>query len=134
MNRVAQKLISADIQDFKRRLERERNDAVNFIAALKQERHFLTIDGPQDVGDICVTNLSRESLFERTSQKNRLLGHINLALRNIENGSFGVCSECGEPINRKRLDAMPWTSYCLACQEELEAIHTTDVSSTEARE
>ena len=120
MNRAIQELTSRDVTEFRRRLEAEREQTSLHVAQLEHERRLIGEDGPQDIVDICVVNLSRESLFERSSAKRQLLNRINVALRRIDNGSFGVCSECGEPINRKRLEAMPWTSYCLRCQEEME--------------
>lgn len=41
------------------------------------------------------------------------------ALRRVEDGSYGLCQDCGEPIDERRLFAMPATPYCTACQ----AIH-----------
>jgi DnaK suppressor protein len=120
MDRTSKKLSTADIQEFRRRLEAERQETVRFLGDLDKERRLVAQDGPQDAADVCVSNLARESLFERSTQKSRALNRINIALRRIDSGLFGVCSECGEPINLKRLEAMPWTTYCLRCQEEQE--------------
>jgi DnaK suppressor protein len=38
----------------------------------------------------------------------------------IDKGSFGVCAECGDSLNKKRLGAVPWASHCLSCQEKVE--------------
>jgi DnaK suppressor protein len=120
MNRTQQELTSTEVREFRHKLEIEKREAASRVAQLDRERHQVAEDGPHDSVDVCVINLSRESLFERSSAKRQLLNHITVALRRIDDGSFGVCSECGEPINRKRLQAMPWTSYCLHCQEEME--------------
>ncbi|MCY2976758.1 MAG: TraR/DksA C4-type zinc finger protein [Planctomycetota bacterium] len=40
---------------------------------------------------------------------------IRLALRRIERGDYGKCETCGKPIAQERLDAMPWTAYCISC-------------------
>ena len=45
---------------------------------------------------------------------------VESALDRIRQGSFGQCISCGEDINTKRLEAVPWTRYCIACQEKLE--------------
>jgi DnaK suppressor protein len=45
---------------------------------------------------------------------------IDEALRRLEKGDFGLCQLCGQPISRKRLDALPWTPYCINCQEKAE--------------
>jgi DnaK suppressor protein len=43
---------------------------------------------------------------------------IGAALKRIDNGGFGMCAECQEPISPKRLAAVPWAAYCLHCQEQ----------------
>ena len=58
--------------------------------------------------DIAVQHLDRESRLLRDS-----LG----ALSRIETGTFGTCLHCEEEISQKRLTAVPWAPFCLACQE-----------------
>jgi DnaK suppressor protein len=50
----------------------------------------------------------------------RLLELIDEALARIEAGEFGECVNCGEEIQPKRLDAIPWTPHCIRCQELVE--------------
>lgn len=42
------------------------------------------------------------------------------ALTRMELGTYGCCLECGEEISAKRLDAVPWASLCVSCQERME--------------
>jgi DnaK suppressor protein len=60
---------------------------------------------------LAVCNLDRE--FNQ-------LRNARAALRRIEEGSFGTCQQCDEDINPKRLAAVPWTSYCIRCQEAVD--------------
>jgi DnaK suppressor protein len=129
MNRTAHALTSTDILSFRHRLEAERQEILRFLDEVERERLELSGDGPQDAVDLCEVNLSRENLFERGSQKRQLLSLINGALRRIEAGSFGECSGCGQSIGRKRLEAMPWTRYCLRCQEEAEQVGVLERSA-----
>ncbi|MGA8110580.1 MAG: TraR/DksA family transcriptional regulator, partial [Acidobacteriaceae bacterium] len=48
------------------------------------------------------------------------LSLVRLALERIREGSFGECLHCGRTIGEKRLDALPWTPYCIDCQEKIE--------------
>ena len=48
----------------------------------------------------------------------KILQAIEGALRRSEEGSYGVCKECGEPIAEARLNAIPWTRSCKACKEK----------------
>lgn len=48
----------------------------------------------------------------------KLLRAIDAALTRIQDGSYGVCTMCGEDISNARLKAVPWTSVCIACKEK----------------
>ncbi len=63
--------------------------------------------------------------LERTSSR---LGEVRDALRRISSGTFGVCADCEQDINLKRLAAVPWASHCIACQEVVDREKTTDRS------
>jgi DnaK suppressor protein len=51
-----------------------------------------------------------------------LLDKIQKALLRLDDGTFGVCEECGEKISQKRLEARPETTLCIRCKEEQERI------------
>ena len=51
------------------------------------------------------------------------LVQIGAALKRMDDGEFGVCVECEEPISPKRLAAVPWAAYCLHCQEQDDLRH-----------
>ena len=48
----------------------------------------------------------------------KILQAIEDALRRIDQGTFGVCRDCGEPIADARLQAIPWTRSCRECKEK----------------
>jgi DnaK suppressor protein len=50
----------------------------------------------------------------------KLVEKIKEALQRIEEGTYGVCEECGQPIGEKRLAARPVTTYCIECKEDAE--------------
>ena len=49
-----------------------------------------------------------------------LLSKLDLALKKIEDGTFGICEICEEPIGKKRLEARPETTLCIKCKEDQE--------------
>ncbi len=120
MHLTAKKMGHTEIQRFKGTLESYREEALDFLRRVEQERRGMDSDRSQDAGDLCVETSSREYLFERSSQQRQLVHRVERALRRIQSGTFGECIACGDGINRKRLNAMPWTEYCLSCQEERE--------------
>lgn len=58
------------------------------------------------------------------SRESRLIKKVRLALERIENGTYGACEECGEPISIKRLEARPVTTKCIECKEHEERLET----------
>jgi DnaK suppressor protein len=110
----------AEVERLRQKLEFQRHETRQFLRRLEQEAQSLDIEEPQDSADRCVISLSKESLFERSSQRRTVLRLIDAALRRIADGSFGRCIGCNEQIQDQRLQALPWTQFCLQCQGELE--------------
>jgi DnaK suppressor protein len=73
-----------------------------------------------DALDRSITDSTKEFLFNKSTQERRLLNLTEVALRRISEGTFGECANCGSAINQKRLEAVPWAQYCIACQEKQE--------------
>jgi len=68
----------------------------------------------------------REFAVRTLEHQSKSLMQINRALERIEDGEFGMCLECEEPISSKRLAAVPWAAYCLRCQEFHDAREATE--------
>ncbi len=51
---------------------------------------------------------------------------VETAMALLETGEYGICQECGEPINPKRLEAIPWTTLCVRCQEAHDALQENE--------
>jgi DnaK suppressor protein len=49
-----------------------------------------------------------------------LLAEVQQALARIEHGTYGICSNCGQPIPEQRLEALPWATLCVVCEPESE--------------
>lgn len=109
-----------EILKLKDLFEMQRAETLEAIHRLDREARAATANDPEDVGDTSVRNYSKELLFQQLSANRSRLKNIDAALRRIRMGNFGVCSNCGNEIPIKRLEAMPWTAYCRDCQEELE--------------
>ena len=108
------------LEVFRKRLEKDRGETRRSLARVQQEGRGLGPDSASDSGDVSVTTFSREFLFQQSTQRRQLLRKIDAALERIRNRTFGECAECGEEIDFKRLEAMPFTAYCRECQENLE--------------
>jgi len=76
--------------------------------------------GTQDLADKASTSYTKEFLYSLSNTERSVLQQVERALLRIRQGGFGVCEECGEPMQKKRLDAVPWARYCLSCQEAMD--------------
>ena len=122
-------MMKREMEQLKEKLENLRQEAMRFLDRLRHESRSLETDGTQDSADQCVVNLSKESLFEQSSQKRTMLRLIEAALQRMTEGSFGTCVACSDEIQTRRLQAVPWTQFCLSCQEELEGEVGASVSA-----
>jgi DnaK suppressor protein len=77
-------------------------------------------DSIKDLGDQATSAYNREFLFELGNGDRRLLKEVVSALQKIDEGGFGDCERCGEPISEKRLEALPFARYCIECQRAVE--------------
>lgn len=74
-------------------------------------------DGIQDLADKAASAYSKELNFSLSDAERNLLMAIEEAFTRIKDGSYGVCTNCSTEIGEKRLQAVPWTSFCIDCQE-----------------
>lgn len=78
-----------------------------------------------DSGDIATVELNQSFKIRLREREEKLLRKIEAALARIEAGSYGVCEECGEEIEVKRLIARPVTTLCIDCKSRQEAEETS---------
>ena len=109
-----------EVERLRQKLEFQRHETRQFLRHIERETKSLDVDATQDSADRCIISVSKEALYERMSQRRTVLLLIKAALKRIADGSFGVCVGCGEKIQDQRLQALPWTQFCLRCQGELE--------------
>ena len=105
------------LERYRRRLEQEYQDAQALLSRTAEAIRKDQGASPEDAAEQAVNSYAKE-LFSHQSDAERL--HLQLvreALERIPSKDFGLCLSCGEAIDRKRLDAVPWARYCRRCQE-----------------
>ena len=105
---------------FKRGLQEQQRELSHAIGKAEKEIRDFTGLGPLDTIDLSCFTASKESLITSASQNRTRLHMIEQALERMTDGSFGVCVDCGAAIRLKRLQALPWASHCIECQEQAE--------------
>jgi DnaK suppressor protein len=106
-----------DIQRYKDRLlnlrDQVRGDIQASIDALAEEVHPVGEDTKEPSEGV-----DKELALEHNEED--IYNSVNAALQRIEAGMFGRCAECGKPIPKARLDAIPYAAYCVDCERAIE--------------
>jgi DnaK suppressor protein len=91
---------------------------------LSIEHHLLDarlrVEPEADTVDQAASGYEKGSLLQRSNQEQQLLRAIDSALGRIQDGTYGKCLSCGKQIDGRRLAAVPWTPYCIQCEEAFE--------------
>jgi DnaK suppressor protein len=87
------------------------------LAQAMGRRDGIAIERTADVMDETQFAAERELSTRSLDRQSKLLRNVRSALGRIAGGSYGTCLECEEDISHKRLQAMPWATLCIACQE-----------------
>src|ERR1700739_4935618 len=82
-----------------------------------RNREDIAIEKTPDALDEVQLAGERELAIRNLDRESNLLRHVKGALARIADGSYGIGMHCEEEIKPKRLDAVPWTKYCIRCQE-----------------
>ncbi len=113
-------LSQKDLKRFKKTLEDSRKALLDSARkTMEEESNFDTDDLPDEI-DQASSEYAQSMAFRLRDREKFLLKKIDRALARIEDGSFGVCERCEEPISLKRLEARPVTTLCIRCKEEQE--------------
>ncbi len=76
---------------------------------------------PLHMADVGTENYDQEFTLSLIENEQGTLERIHEAIGRIDAGTYGRCEECGEPIAKPRLQALPYTPHCIGCARELES-------------
>jgi DnaK suppressor protein len=108
------------LEAFKKRLEIRQQELRRTVIRTEQDGRAADDDSAQDVADKAASSYNKEFLFSQSNNERQLLQMVEAALSRIVEGAYGECISCGEEINAKRLEAVPWARHCIKCQEKIE--------------
>jgi DnaK suppressor protein len=102
-------------------------DLLNSMLEEAQEKGDATLEDLTDNNEVCADPADRATMesdraftLRIRDRERRLIKKIRQALDRIEDGSFGVCEDCGEQIGVPRLKARPVTKLCINCKSKQE--------------
>ena len=104
---------------YRKILEKKAEEVRSSMSAQKAAQVVSRLDVPSDEGDLSQHHHEEWIFLNRNTIDMKLLREISDALHRIDQGTYGICMECEEPISSKRLDAVPWARFCVTCQEAI---------------
>jgi len=95
-------------------------EAKNEIKKFKSGENRQLVETVMDDGDLSVVDMAEDISLKQLSTHRETLIKIDTALRKLDEGTYGICEECGEDITEERLKIMPFAIYCRDDQEKKE--------------
>jgi len=108
------------LDSFRKKLEERQQALRKTVSRIEEDGRVADQEAAQDIADRAANSYTKEFLFSQSNNDRVLLNMVETALQRIREGTFGECVSCGNEINPKRLEAVPWTRYCIECQEKKE--------------
>jgi DnaK suppressor protein len=119
-NKGLDKLDRKTITRFRKILLKEREQIVGEVKQIVESSNEMGQDGIQDIGDEAANIYNKQILLSLNENERMRLKEVDESLDRIENGTYGICEECGGPISLKRLEVRPVAKYCVPCLTKLE--------------
>ena len=105
---------------YKKKLQSRREELMKTIARTEEEGRQADDDQTVDLADKAANSYTKEFLFGMTNTDRTILSMIDAALKRIQSNEYGLCANCQEEMQQKRLEAVPWAKHCISCQEKME--------------
>ena len=105
---------------YKKKLVTRREELMRTIARTEEEGRLADDDQTVDLADKAANSYTKEFLFGMTNTDRTILNMIDEALKRIKANEYGLCANCQEEMQQKRLEAVPWAKHCVTCQEKAE--------------
>jgi DnaK suppressor protein len=86
------------------------------------------LEAAMDSGDQALVDLEREMGISLQEMRNRERQLIDDALDSLDEGTYGMCADCGDEISEKRLHALPFARLCVECQSKRELMEKIERS------
>jgi DnaK suppressor protein len=102
----------------KKKLLEKKKEIIDELREFQNESKMIETGIAQDLGDKAESSYTKEFLLSLSDAEREHLTLIDAALKRIDKDEFGSCLSCDKKIGKKRLNVIPWASYCISCQEK----------------
>src|SRR3984893_7678911 len=108
------------LEYFKKKLSTRRDELMKTIARTQEEGRTTDDDQTVDLADKAADSYTKENHSDTTNTDRTILNMIDAEWKRIQVDEYGVCANCQDEMQQKRLEAVPWAKHCISCQEKME--------------
>jgi len=112
---------SEKLERFQKLLLEQRRRHLEKFSAEENNAFVFSDDDLKDQLDLSREGISKQIAFHLSEREHEMVIAIDKALEKIEDGEYGVCARCEEPIAERRLEIIPTALYCAPCQTVIES-------------
>ncbi|HEY2381563.1 MAG TPA: TraR/DksA family transcriptional regulator [Terriglobia bacterium] len=109
------------MKETRQRLTADYEKLINSINRNRAAAEEIKAENTEDEGDLAAISHNKELFYNLHESDFARLRFIEEAIKALDRGQYGECVRCGTDISEKRLQAIPWATLCIRCQEETEA-------------
>ena len=113
-------MLKKEKEKYRKMLIKKKEDIIDKISEVYNQSKEVESGIAQDLVDKAESSYTKEFLLSLSDTERKQLFLIDEALKRIEKSDYNICQMCGKEISKKRLNVVPWTPYCRACQEKEE--------------
>jgi DnaK suppressor protein len=113
MQEMKNSMSGTDLTRFAQVLRAKKADSARSGLGLEE----IAVERTADEHEEAERRFERELAIDGLNRKASVRRSIAMALARIDDHTYGICIHCGEEISRRRLEAVPWTPFCIRCQE-----------------
>ena len=119
-------MLPEKLAHFEQMLRSEREKHAENVRGDQAAALELYDDGVKDSVDLSVQDLNKEIALRLGERSSKVVADIDQALLRMKEGSYGICARCSQPIDERRLEALPTARYDAVCQAAIESANGED--------
>ena len=108
---------NGNLKQFRQILDEKATELRSHMGTQSASAVLAIQEDPYDSADWAEKSHEEWIFLQKNSVDMALLREIEEALLRMREGTYGTCQDCGLPVSKKRLEALPWARYCVSCQE-----------------
>jgi DnaK suppressor protein len=105
------------LEKIRKRLLAKKDELLKDLAKNREVTDETVDESAQDMVDRATSAYTKEFAYSLSEADRRVLILIDQALERLDASTYGTCVHCGQPVQEKRIEAVPWARHCLDCQE-----------------